>query len=131
MTSTPLGGGVDRPPETHSASPECHPPRSGSRPLPVQREAQEVEGHATPFAPLAGRSKDEAAGLLRMEGQAKRLEPFLENAPHVRRVFRMFEAQHEVICIPYERTARSEMRTDLALEPRVKDVVQIDVPEHW
>src|SRR6185295_16710223 len=129
MTSAPLGDSLTGPPEARTTSPECHPPRSPPRPLPVQREAEEVEGRATPFAPLSGRSKGEAAGLLRVEGQAKCLEPFLENAPHVRRVVRMFEAQHEVICIPDERTARSEMRTDLALEPRVKDVVQIDVPE--
>ena len=48
MTSTPLSGGVDCPPEARTTSPECHPPRSPPRPLPVQREAEKVEGRATP-----------------------------------------------------------------------------------
>ena len=92
MTSTPVGGGLDSSSEAHTASPECHPPRSPSRALPVQREAEKVEGRATPLTPFSGRPKGEATGLLRVEGQAKRLEPLLEHVPHIRRVVRVFEA---------------------------------------
>src|SRR5262245_14195071 len=120
MMSTPLGGGLDRPPQARPTSPECHPPRSPPRPLPVEREAKEVEGRATPFAPLSGGPKGKAASLLRVESRAERLEPLLKNAPHIRRIVRMFKAHHEVVRVPDERTARPEMRPDLALEPRVK-----------
>jgi hypothetical protein len=130
VTPTPLGGGLDGPPEPRTASSERHPPGiPESRPLPVQRETQEVEGRATSLAPVAGRPKDEATSLLRVESQAKRLEPRLEDVPHVRGVVVVFETQHKIVRIADDRAVPLEVRSHLTFEPNVEDVMQIHVPE--
>ncbi len=95
----------------------------------MQREAQEVEGRATPLVPVPGRPKGEAAGLLRVEGQAECPKPFSENTPHVGRIVLVLEAQDEVVRIADERAVRFEVRTHLAFEPHVEGMVQVHVPE--
>jgi hypothetical protein len=64
-----------------------------------------------------------------MEGQAEAPESLREGAPHVRRIVRVLEAQHEVVRISDECTTRPKLRTHLALEPHVEDMVQVHVPE--
>src|SRR4051812_21340168 len=129
MTTAPIRCGRDGPPEAHTASPECHPPESSLGPLPVQRKAEEVEGRASALAPLSGRPKAEAASLLRVEGQAERFEPLLEQTPYMRRILCVVETQHEIIRISNELAAPSKTRSDFAFEPHVEDVVQVHVPQ--
>src|SRR3982751_6176975 len=55
MTSTPLEGGLDCPPEARTPSPECHPLQPGFRTTPVRRETEEVEGSAPRVVAVARR----------------------------------------------------------------------------
>src|SRR4051812_7836347 len=127
MTSAPLGRGLDGPPKTRTPSSACHPPRSRlPRALPVQRETQEVKSGAPRATAVARRLERKAAGLLRMEGQPEPLEPLLEYTPHPLCVVRAFEPKHEVIRISHERTAPAQLGLDLALEPHVEHMVQVD-----
>ena len=130
MTSTPIDGGSDGPPKARTTSLERHPPRDPEpHLLPVQREAEKVEGRAAAFAPMSGRLKAEAAGLLRVEDQAERRKPFAEKVPHMRCILLVFEAQHEIIRVADEGTAPSKPRNDVAFEPRIEDAVQVDVSQ--
>ena len=129
MTSAPLGSGLDGPPEAHTPSSECHPQRPASRTSPVRREAEEVEGGAPRVVAVVRRPKRETPGLLRVEGEPVLRKPLPEHLPHSLRVLLVLEAQHEVIRVAHQRAAQAKPRLDLALEPDVEHVVQVDVPQ--
>src|SRR5262245_56075829 len=103
MTSAPHGCGEDCSPQARTACPESHPIRSGSRSLPMRREAQKVEGRAALRSAVARRFESEAACLLGVQAQAKFRKSLPEDIPHAPRVLLELEAEDEIVRVPHER----------------------------
>ena len=96
-------------------------------------EAQKLEGLrplAVPLATLRGEpAKGQQPSLLLGKLQVELCEALLKLSPKGFRVRQMLETHHEVIDEAYEMGFASTLSPELAFEPQVKGVVQVDIGE--
>src|SRR2546426_2497975 len=124
-----LVDGLDGPSQACTSRLAPHLPVTPARSPPVEREAQKVEAGRTSAPDPRRSSEGHQARLVRVESQSVTPHPLRQHRHHALRIVLAFEADHEVVRIPYENRFPAQPRLDLALEPLVEHVVEIDVAE--
>src|SRR5262249_44830164 len=127
MASAIVGDGRDGPSEARPARLEARYPSTCPAPPPVKREAAEVEARRSLALRLIARraTKEEQAGLVRMQLQPVPLESLRQHLHHPLRVVLSLEGDHEVIRVPDQARSAPEPRSDVVLEPKIEHVVEI------
>ena len=116
------------------ARPPCltpHLPATRTGTHPVAREPYKVEGGWTFTALLArwGTPKGQPPRLVRVQGQSKAPQPFVEHRQPPSCFLLTLEADDEVVTIADQGCLAPQPRLHLCLEPLVEHVVQIDVTQ--
>src|SRR5262249_13658874 len=129
MASAVLGDGRDRPSEPRHSSSQAPSPRTALRPTPVVRETQEVE-RGRPLAaglPASRPAEGQDAGLLGMEAQPIPGGTRWKHRHDPSGVLLALEAHDQVIGVTHEEGLPAKPRPDVALEPFIEHMVQVDV----
>jgi hypothetical protein len=107
-------------------------PSAPTASTPIQREAEEIAGtgafplHLTGLRP----GERDQTGLLRVQSEPVLRHALVQYHSHALSVFRLLEANDEIIGVPNQPCPASQPGLDVALEPEVEHVVQVHVAEH-
>jgi hypothetical protein len=104
------------------------PPLHPRYPLPVAiPEELETQKGETPLAAGMKPAETQAAGLIRGDLQTEFLQPFRQHSIESLRIFSVTERADKIIGIARHDRLATTMPLDLAFEPQVQGIVQIDI----